>query len=172
MLRCYQIPCECGRIHDVTKTQAGSSIACECGKTLSIPTMRELREYPVTERPDPQKEALSLHGVSGARQRRNGLLFVLCVASVLFAGIGVYYFQTCPKELTVENANSPFEVWQVWQTLRTGIDTPPSRAEIMRTETIKMSWRWIVICGSASATCVLGMLAALIVRIRRQSELD
>lgn len=167
MLRRYQIPCECGRIHDVTKTQAGSSLVCECGKSLSIPTMRELQKYPVIERPDPQKEALSLYSVSGARQRRNGLLFVLLVASVLFAGIGFYYFQICPKELTVENAESPFEVWQVWQSLRTGIDTPPSRAEIMRTEMIKMSWRWIIICGNASAACVLGMLAALVIRIKR-----
>lgn len=172
MLKYYQIPCECGRIHEVTKTQAGSSVVCECGESLSIPTMRELKEYPVTERPDPQKKALSLHSASGVRQRRSGLLFVLLVASVLFAGIGVYYFQTCPKEPTVENASSPFEVWQVWQTLRTGIDTPPSRAEMMRTETIKMSWRWIAICGTASALCILGMFGTLVIRINHQINLD
>ena len=164
MLRFHQIPCSCGKVHEVSKTQAGSSLTCDCGQEVSVPTLRELKDFPVVERPDPQTAELTLASASGARERRTGLIFVLFVAAVLFAGLGIYYHQTCPKVPTVENAETPFEVWQVWQTLRTGIDTPPSRGEMIRTDTIRMHWRWIVICGGASGLCVLGMLAGVLVR--------
>ena len=169
MLRFHQIPCSCGQIHEVSKTQAGSTLTCSCGLEVSVPTLRELKDFPVTVRQDPQSAELTLASASGARERRTGLIFVLFVAAALFAGLGIYYHQTCPKVPTVENAETPFEVWQVWQTLRTGIDTPPSRGEMIRTDTIRMHWRWIVICGSASGLCVLGMLAGVLVRIGGRS---
>jgi len=166
MLRFYQISCECGRIHEVTKPQAGSELTCECGRTVSVPTLREIDDFPIVERAETQKEELSLHSRSGVRQKRGGLLFLFFVATVLFVGLAVYFFQTCPKEPTVAGAESPFEVWQVWQSLRTGIDTPPSRSEMLRTDAIKMYWRWIYICGAASVVCVFGMFATVVMKVR------
>ncbi|MBQ9456831.1 MAG: hypothetical protein Q4A17_09485 [Thermoguttaceae bacterium] len=166
MLRFYQIPCECGRIHEVTKPQAGSELTCECGRTVSVPTLREIDDFPIVERAETRKEALSLHSHSGTRQKRGGLLFLFFVGFLLFGGLSFYFFQTCPKEPTVAGAESPYDVWQVWQSLRTGIDTPPSRGEIMRTEAIKMSWRWIIICGMLSVTCLLGMFASTVMKVR------
>lgn len=171
MLQFHQIPCECARIHEVSKTQAGSTLVCECGKSIQVPTLRELKDYPIIERPDPKKEELSLHSSSGVRQRRGGLIFVLFVAALLFAGLAVYFYQTCPKEPTVAGAETPFEVWQVWQSLRTGIDTPPSRGEMMRTDAIKMNWRWIWICSGTVGICVFGMLAALVVKVGKNQQM-
>lgn len=171
MLRFHQIPCECGRIHEVTRTQAGSSLNCECGRVLSVPALRELKDFPTVEHPDSPAETLSLHCASGVRQRRTGLIFVLFVASLLFAGLTVYYCQVCPKEPTIENSQTPFEVWQVWQTLRTGIDTPMSRTEMMRTDAIKMSWRWVSICGGASLLCVIGMFAAVVIGVNKKQPI-
>lgn len=166
MLRFYQIPCECGRIHEVTKPQAGSELTCECGRTVSVPTLREIDDFPTVEHAEAQRETLSLHSPSGQRQRRSGLLFLYFVGFLLFMGLAIYFFKTCPKEPNVTTAESPFEVWQVWQELRTGIDTPPSRGEILRTDTIKMCWRWIVLCGSASAACLLGMFVTTVMKVR------
>ncbi len=168
MLRFYQIPCECGRIHDVARTQAGSAVTCECGKEVAIPTLRELSQFPTIERPEPQQEGKIQRPISGVRQRRSGLLFVLFTATILFAGLAGFYYYTCPQEPTIENAQSPFEVWQVWQTLRTGIDTPMSRAEMMRGHAIRMNWRWVALCGGASALCILGMFATLVVGVNKK----
>ena len=166
MLRFYQIPCECGRIHEVTKPQAGSELTCECGRTVSVPTLREIDNFPIVERSETRKESLTLHSHSGQRQRRGGLLFLFFVGFLLFAGLAIYFFQTCPKEPSVAGAESPFEVWQVWQSLRTGIDTPPSRTEFLRTDAIKMCWRWITICSAASVACLLGMFVTTVMKVR------
>ncbi len=169
MLRFYQIPCECGRTHDIARTQAGSSIACECGKEIMIPTLRELSQFPTIERLEHQRDGQALRSVVGVRQRRSGLLFVLFIAMILFAGLAGFYYYTCPQEPTIENAQSPFEVWQVWQTLRTGIDTPMSRIEMMRGHAIRMSWRWVALCGGAAAFCMLGMFATLVVGVNKKT---
>lgn len=97
MLRFYQIPCECGRIHEVTKPQAGSELTCECGRTVSVPTLREIDKFPIVERSETRKESLTLHSHSGQRQRRGGLLFLFFVGFLLFGGLAIYFFQTCPK---------------------------------------------------------------------------
>ena len=164
MQRFYQIPCECGRIHEVTKPQAGSELTCECGRTVSVPTLREIDDFPVVEHSETQKETLSLHSQSGQRQRRSGLLFLFFNGLFFFLGLASFQFMICPKEPSVVGAESPYEVWQVWQELRTGIDTPPSRAEIKRTDKIKMCWRWITIFVAAAVSCLLGMVVTTVMK--------
>lgn len=39
----YQVRCACGRSHPVTAGDAGSSFQCDCGRTLEVPTLHELR---------------------------------------------------------------------------------------------------------------------------------
>lgn len=169
MLQFYQIPCKCGKIHEVSKAQAGSTLTCECGETVQVPTMREIRAYSVIERQDPSEKHRSEERSSGIRERRTGLLFVLLMGAVLFAGGTAYTYFTCPQEPSIENAQSPFDVWKVWQTLRTGIDTPETRGEMMRTNAIKMSHRWIIIESTCSAVCLLGMLTLLLSSVKQEN---
>jgi hypothetical protein len=46
------LPCTCGRRVRVTTGQAGLTIACECGRALEVPSLRELRALP-TDEPEP-----------------------------------------------------------------------------------------------------------------------
>ncbi|MEO1617759.1 MAG: hypothetical protein AAFV88_18045 [Planctomycetota bacterium] len=39
----YQVPCDCGRTHEVTTSQAGGSIECPCGQLVLVPRLSELR---------------------------------------------------------------------------------------------------------------------------------
>jgi hypothetical protein len=39
----YSVKCDCGASHHVTATQAGSAIACSCGKSVNVPTLTLLR---------------------------------------------------------------------------------------------------------------------------------
>jgi hypothetical protein len=40
----YLLPCSCGQKVRVANSQAGGQVACACGKSLSVPTLRGLRE--------------------------------------------------------------------------------------------------------------------------------
>ena len=44
MADAYLLPCGCGKKTPVGKAQAGQVVACECGKTLGVPTLRGLRD--------------------------------------------------------------------------------------------------------------------------------
>jgi hypothetical protein len=46
----HLLDCSCGAQHSVTAQQAGGQIACRCGATVAVPTLRKLRELPVAER--------------------------------------------------------------------------------------------------------------------------
>jgi len=40
----YLLPCSCGQKVRVANAQAGGQVTCRCGKSLSVPTLRGLRE--------------------------------------------------------------------------------------------------------------------------------
>jgi hypothetical protein len=44
MANLYFLPCDCGQKIRVGPAQAGQAVACGCGKQLSVPTLRSLRE--------------------------------------------------------------------------------------------------------------------------------
>ncbi len=39
----YPVICDCGKVHEVTGGQAGSSFPCGCGKTVEVPTLGTLK---------------------------------------------------------------------------------------------------------------------------------
>jgi hypothetical protein len=39
----YQIACACGRNVDITEGAAGANLPCLCGRTITVPTLEELR---------------------------------------------------------------------------------------------------------------------------------
>lgn len=45
----YLLTCECEAKHPVGAHQAGSQLACECGRTLQVPRLGELRQLPREE---------------------------------------------------------------------------------------------------------------------------
>ncbi len=40
----YLLPCKCGRKHPVEPAQAGDQLVCNCGDTLPVPTLLEMRK--------------------------------------------------------------------------------------------------------------------------------
>ena len=39
----YEVRCECGKAHAVTGADAGASLACDCGQTVEVPPLHQLR---------------------------------------------------------------------------------------------------------------------------------
>ena len=79
----YLLPCTCGRTHRVSSRQAGDTVACACGASLEVPTMRELSrlEPAATGTPVRQK-------VWGLRQ---GLMFLGSVIAGGGLAAGSYF---------------------------------------------------------------------------------
>ncbi|MDO4575661.1 MAG: hypothetical protein Q4D98_10670 [Planctomycetia bacterium] len=171
----YQIPCVCGKIHEVPKTSGGGSLTCDCGKTVDIPPLRELIQFPRVERPDREHaEELSLASEGGIRQRRLGMiLFALCLA-VLFGGLSLYYLEGYYywRRLYIPSVSDAdlYNTWQIWQYLRRGIDSPYSRQELFIVNNVHVYWRWIVVLACLSVTCVIWAIAVLFSPVSRKKK--
>jgi hypothetical protein len=75
----YLLTCGCGRQHTVEPGQAGESIPCECGATLAVPTLRQLRQLPAAS----VEKVASVGPAWGARQATitvSLLLLAVCLA--------------------------------------------------------------------------------------------
>jgi len=63
----YRISCECGEAVTVSEGFAGTKVSCGCGRTIAVPTLRELRhrtgQKQPTLQPEAEVEALLLAGV-------------------------------------------------------------------------------------------------------------
>lgn len=42
----YLVPCDCGESVAAAVNQAGAEVVCQCGTTLKVPTLRQLRKLP------------------------------------------------------------------------------------------------------------------------------
>ena len=49
MGRKKRLLCECGKVHLIETTQAGSSLPCDCGTEILVPTLREIAQLPDAE---------------------------------------------------------------------------------------------------------------------------
>ena len=56
----YLLPCSCGREISIEPQQAGETVRCECGRTCSVPTMREVRSLPPDFGHDPRGDEARL----------------------------------------------------------------------------------------------------------------
>ena len=94
----FLLPCTCGQKLPVSTAQAGGQVTCSCGKTLSVPTLRGLRELEVAPAtlPRPAKAGWSpVHGFIFA----TGL--VLAAVGVVFLALnGLQYSQIMGFGLT------------------------------------------------------------------------
>lgn len=62
MAKKYLLPCECGREIPVETAQAGEETVCDCGKTLAVPRLLELKRLPSADEGETPEAALSGDG--------------------------------------------------------------------------------------------------------------
>ncbi len=84
----YQLTCTCGAKHAVTVSQAGQNLACSCGNSLAIPTLRGLRELPVVEAL-PQSKARPIDGRTTGRP--SILIGVLVTIFFIALPVAIFY---------------------------------------------------------------------------------
>ncbi len=115
----YLVPCVCGRQHAVEAGQAGDRLACDCGATVAVPTLRKLREMP-TEREESPAEGRPIWGF-----RQAATTVCLLAAAVCLVAAGASWFSERPVPVIdpaayAKNVDrmvsqlTPLQGWQRW----------------------------------------------------------
>jgi hypothetical protein len=99
----FLLPCTCGQTVRVANAQAGGQVACGCGKTLPVPTLRGLRELkpapPLASGPSPRGWS-PVHGLVFS----SGLV-IAAVGVALLAWYGLLYSQRVGFGLTRDHTD-------------------------------------------------------------------
>ncbi len=140
----HLLTCECGREIAVTRKQAGQEIACACGKTLRVPTLRGFAELPVATSANPAGDGSDSRQDQAASAWSGWRGPAIAVASAVFIIAGfatarfLYHRYSVDTSYTIEDEivageelfdqSSPEELsyaWNDYQKLRlAGKDRP------------------------------------------------
>jgi hypothetical protein len=75
----FVIDCACGHRLRVTEGDAGATVPCACGRAIAVPSLRELRDFPVEAEAVPYESAA----------RRALRIALLAAAVTVFAGVAL-----------------------------------------------------------------------------------
>lgn len=162
MKQVYLLPCQCGQKVHVDKTQAGLVVKCDCGRTLDVPTLRDLRQL---EQVGDQDQASASKSSSGWGPQQGITLIGILIA--LVGGVWLaYQLSSMPQDLYVEpadiraevNSLSPAQLVEQYNLLRQKLD--PTELPIVKANRVYQEWhrRWTYL---AAGLTVLGLALAV-----------
>ncbi len=76
----YLLKCECGIEHPVETAQAGGTLSCSCGRTVSIPSFRELKQLPLVASGPPKRPKRTWHPLQGLLFGVGSVMFIVWTA--------------------------------------------------------------------------------------------
>lgn len=139
----YLLPCDCGTAQAVTTQQAGQTVTCQCGRVLSVPALRGLRQL-ATQTIEPT------HGKNASWSLGRGISFSMGVVLLLIGTGSYFYFQTLLSRFHVPTAqvaqqqlesriegSDAVQLWGLWTSMRENAlasRPAPVRAEVERVQ--------------------------------------
>jgi hypothetical protein len=120
----FKLPCpQCARVHPVSPSQAGESVACECGQALLVPTLREIRTL------EPVETGVDRGRPASDWDVQRGLLFVAGVLLLSIAALTTWRILPQRQALNVAQpafreidfdvqSLSPLQAWEAWDHFR------------------------------------------------------
>ena len=158
----FLLPCSCGSKLPVDPAQAGGRVRCACGRELDVPTLLGLKRLERAGSDAVDGAAGTRQTTWGARQR---LIFAGVVVSLVGIVVAVESFRTRPRIVDVAEY-PPVAAFHLWESLKAGVDQPPSRVEIIMFAAIKQHHRWTMVGLAIAALGVLLATGSLLVRSR------
>src|SRR5438067_13539894 len=83
----YLLPCSCGQKARVAAAQAGAQVTCVCGKSLSVPTLRGIRQLEIAPPEATAKSAGRWSPIHGALFASGLLIATIGVGFLAFFGL-------------------------------------------------------------------------------------
>ena len=175
----YRLTCDCGATHLVTTSQAGQQLTCSCGNSLSIPTLRELKQLPAADPTyEPQRRA-----IDGPDRRRPSLLIgsmfaVMCLAipaAIFFTyqrlTMDTSYTEESDREMAFAELDeaTPAELSMAWDSFSTrglGQPTKPAFYQV-QSQARALQWRLAIAWGIA---LIAAIIAAAVAVNRRERQ--
>jgi hypothetical protein len=173
MTQHYLLPCSCGQKVRIAASQAGGRVACACGKSLDVPTMRGVRQLepaPAETKVRAQASWSRAHGATFA-----GGLLIAGVGVVLIAIYLLQYARVVghtrdfsPEVLAAEAAHidklTPLELLSEWsEVLEHGLGEPSAPPWVTAQKMIAGYRAWMIGGASAIAAGLLLSVATLFV---------
>ncbi len=87
----YLLPCSCGQKTRIAAAQAGAQVACGCGKSLSVPTLRGIKQLEIAPVATTAKSPGRWSPIHGALFASG--LAIASIGVVVLAFYGVRYIQ-------------------------------------------------------------------------------
>ena len=161
----HLLPCECGISVVVKSQQAGESIGCECGKTLLVPGLRNLRQLPSAEA---EKTEPKIHWT-----RSRGVVFAFGFGIFLLGAglLGMFGLKRSQLDLNPPSPEivkqfqhdlseiTPSEAWVIWSTWKDRV-LYRSRAPVYLQNRARASWLHKLMAGAATIG-LLGFVTAV-----------
>ncbi|MEZ6098861.1 MAG: SMP-30/gluconolactonase/LRE family protein [Pirellulaceae bacterium] len=178
----YLLHCQCDREVSVTPRQAGEQIRCLCGRELSVPRLRELRNLPPDSTPPETKQTKPVRWSFA-----NGIVFSTGLATLLVTGILAYWFASMRSQLqfeapTVEQAHlavapdvekirkaTPIESWDRWKQARSiRLDTRPTPIHIQVRDRVQQLSSYLFACSIVGIAAAVMVVGAFLIRPQRR----
>jgi hypothetical protein len=164
----YLLPCSCGRELEVDVAQAGSDVVCECGNSVVVPTIRQLKQLKQSQS-QRQNTPVKVSGWTAAHGAAFSLGLLVAIVALVFAGYNGYVFwgtqkMRDPVADAISDINHEVNSWTPEVALGffrneeaagLGIPHPPFWAEI---DKVNAAAKWRTIGGIIVAG--VGLLAA------------
>jgi len=116
----YRLTCDCGNTVTVSRSQAGLTVPCACGRQVNVPTLRDLAQYGVEDQPTTRPK-----GTWGPRQ---GFIFL----GLLVAAVGIALALWCLGQMV---PSDPTQGWQSeWFQVNVDALTPEQLLSEMRAQ--------------------------------------
>jgi hypothetical protein len=176
----YQLTCSCGTTHRVSVSQAGQSLTCACGNSLSIPTLRGLKELPPAQAGDATTSHSSERAETGRPSVWVGILFAIMFLAVPCAIFFAYQRLTMDTSNTEEadrnaafaelDAATPLMLSDAWNQYSTIALGPPNKPSFYHAEQARRSLEWKIVISSTIALAAAASAAAISVSRRVARE--
>jgi hypothetical protein len=175
MTQQYLLPCSCGQKMRVAAAQAGGQLKCGCGKSLSVPTLRGLRELELAPPETPARKRPGWSPVHGALFASGLLVAATGLALVTYSLWR--YTQLASSGLSAdrsgdvvkfESANidklTPLQMLNAWSELKEeGLGEKQTPIWVVAKEKIRGYQFWMTCGGGAFVAGVLLSVTALFV---------
>ena len=173
----YLLPCECGRKIPVAASQAGETVVCECGRSLSAPKLRELRQLEAQTVEEDRPRGAAWSPLQGGLFVAGAVMLLISILALAYTALQRGSLMTEKPEFNPEfvqqlmaeiDSNSPAENLDVWRhdILEHGLERPGDPAYLVHREADELLTRRLMIFGAAATFGLALIIAAFLIRPR------